>query len=308
VSNRVVRVERARGEAWVLKQALSKLRVPVDWFSPPTRVHREAAALRWLARALPNGAVPRFLFEDPEHHVLAMEAVPAPHENWKDILLAGRLDRAHIERFGWLLGTIHRRGHELSADVASEFGDTSYFASLRLEPYYLFTAEQVPEAAEFLRSLALSVRSNRITFVHGDYSPKNVLVRQDSLVLLDHEVAHFGDAAFDLGFSLTHLLSKAHHVRHLRSEFAESARRYWAAYVGAIRAGEWAHGLEQRAVRHTLGCLLGRVAGRSPLEYLSAEERSRQQRAILALIDRCPSTVNELVHDFTVRISSDADG
>jgi hypothetical protein len=29
--------------------------------------------------------------------------------------------------------------------------------------------------------------------------------------------------------------------------------------------------IEPRAVRHTLGCLLARVAGKSPLEYLTAD-------------------------------------
>ena len=38
VSNRTVLVERANGEAWVIKQALRRLRVPVEWYSPPERI------------------------------------------------------------------------------------------------------------------------------------------------------------------------------------------------------------------------------------------------------------------------------
>jgi hypothetical protein len=69
VSNRVVLVMRGNGEARVLKQALPKLRVVVDWFSGPERVHREAAALRWLTELhLP---VPALRFEDFDHHLLA---------------------------------------------------------------------------------------------------------------------------------------------------------------------------------------------------------------------------------------------
>ena len=41
--------------------------------------------------------------------------------------------------------------------------------------------------------------------------------------LLDHEVAHFGDPAFDLGFSLTHLLSKALHLEAYRPLFLAAA-------------------------------------------------------------------------------------
>lgn len=53
VSNRVVLVERVGGPDWVLKQALPKLRVAVDWFSSPERIGREALGLRWLSRLTP---------------------------------------------------------------------------------------------------------------------------------------------------------------------------------------------------------------------------------------------------------------
>src|SRR5207253_6106542 len=123
-------------------------------------------------------------------------------------------------------------------------------------------AAAVPEAAAFLAPLVDETRARRETLVHGDYSPKNVLVRDDRLVLLDHEVVHFGDPAFDLGFSLAHLLSKAHHLADRRGDFTQAALLYWRAYAGERQ-------LEPRAVRHTLACLLARVAGRSPLEYLN---------------------------------------
>src|SRR5205823_2384351 len=83
VSNKTVLVERPSGEAWVLKQALSKLRVAVDWFSDPARIHREALGLKYLAELAPPGTITPLVFEDAGHHLLAMEAVPQPHENWK---------------------------------------------------------------------------------------------------------------------------------------------------------------------------------------------------------------------------------
>src|SRR5438552_12247711 len=100
VSNRTVLVERSGGDNWVLKQALAKLRVAVDWFSSPERIHREALGLRWLAQLAPPGSVPAPVFEDLREHVLGMEAVPRPHENWKAALLAGRLEKDHVHQFG----------------------------------------------------------------------------------------------------------------------------------------------------------------------------------------------------------------
>ena len=185
VSNRTVWVDRPTGESWVL--------------APP-------------------GTITPLVFEDFTEHIVAMQAVPLPHENWKTMLLAGNLQLAHITQFGELLGTIHRQAWLQRQELQSLFSVRTFFESLRLEPYYAYTAWEVSEASSFLLSLIEETRSNQQTLVHGDYSPKNVLVHQNKLILLDHEVIHWGDPAFDLGFSMTHLFSKAHHLpdeRHL---------------------------------------------------------------------------------------------
>jgi 5-methylthioribose kinase len=299
VSNRTVLVERASGEAWVLKQALEKLRVAVEWFSDPERVHREALGMRWLSQLAPPGSVPEFLFEDHEHHLVAMKAIPQPHGNWKSLLLAGELERDHVEQYARLLAAIHRNGYGRRDQLSAAFEDRSIFESLRVEPYYRYTASQVPAAAEFLYGLVEEMYARRITLVHGDYSPKNVLVTPERLVLVDHEVIHFGDPAVDIGFSLAHLLSKANHLAHRRADFAAAAALYWGTYRGALGELPWAGELERHAVRHTLACLLARVAGRSRLEYLDQSARGRQARAACKILGDPPERVEELVHSFT---------
>ena len=301
VSNKTVWVQRESGEAWVLKQALAKLRVKVDWFSDPARVHREALGMRWLAQLAPPGRITPLVFEDGANHVIAMQAVPQPHENWKTQLLAGDLDLDHITQFGQLLGQIHARSAERRDELMPLFGDRTFFESLRLEPYYAYTATQIPAArgrataAEFITTLLADTRAIQLTLVHGDYSPKNVLVHRGQLVLLDHEVIHFGDPAFDVGFSMTHLLSKAHHLQSHRATFLHAAEHYWHTYSALINPFEWATALEPRAVRHTLACMLARVAGRSPLEYLDADERAQQQQFVLALMADAPTTMPMLL-------------
>jgi hypothetical protein len=301
VSNRTVLVRFSDGRCWVLKQALPKLRVAVDWFSSPERIHREALALQWFGRLAPAGSVPRFEFDDESNHLLGMQAIPFPHQNWKAVLLSGRVNFKHVEQFGRLLGLFHRQASQV-CEVRRAFEDRSFFESLRLEPYYLYSAEQVPEAAEFLHRLVEETRSCRLTLVHGDYSPKNILLWDDKLILLDYEVAHFGEPAFDLGFSLTHFLSKAHHLTAQRALFAEAAILYWQVYRQTLGGLPWARDLEPRAVRHALGCLLARVAGRSPLEYLSDAERARQRQAVLSLLPEPPCRVQDLVYQFLLRL------
>jgi aminoglycoside phosphotransferase (APT) family kinase protein len=303
VSNRTMLVERPSGEAWVLKQALKKLRVAVEWYSSPERIHREALGMRWLARLAP-GVSTRLIFEDHASHILAMEAVPQPHENWKAKLLDGQLDTSHVERFGQILGSIHRAAYEHRNQIAPAFNDRSFFETLRIEPYYVYTWTQLPETARFYESLIAETRARHLTLVHGDYSPKNILVYQGQLVLLDHEVIHFGDPAFDLGFSLAHLLSKAHHIYDRRAAFAGAAALYWLTYCDTLGDIPWKADLESRVVRHALGCMLARVAGRSTLEYLDRAERARQRAVVLDLMRQPPQTVAGLTRTFCKLLDS----
>jgi 5-methylthioribose kinase len=296
VSNRTVWLKRESGEAWVVKQALEKLRVKVDWFSDPSRIHREALGLKWLEKLAPPGTITPLVFEDAQHHLLAMQAVPEPHENWKTMLLAGRVDMKHVDQFAKILGTIQRRASG-TPEVATVFDDRSFFESLRIEPYYAYTASQVPEASDFLADLIDDTRRRRFTLVHGDYSPKNILVRDGKLVLLDHEVIHWGDGAFDVGFALAHLLSKAHYLKSGKS-FAKAAINFFVNYdmFRGVTDGDSEN--ERMVIRHTLGCLLARVAGRSPLEYLDEPKRDRQRQVVTELMKSPPRELWRLVSDF----------
>jgi aminoglycoside phosphotransferase (APT) family kinase protein len=299
VSNRTVLLERTDGESWVLKQALEKLRVRVDWRSDPRRIQREALGMQALAEIAPTGSITPLIFVDRDQNLLAMQAVPRPHENWKSMLMSGRLDLGHVRRFATLLAAIHRKGAEQRDRLAREFDDRSAFESLRLEPYYLYSAQRMPAAASFIDDLLKQTRATRCTLVHGDYSPKNVLVHQDRLVLLDHEVIHFGDGAFDIGFALTHLLSKAHALPAMCERFSNAADQFWQTYRDCIGTEV----PESRACRHTLGCLLARCVGRSPLEYLSPERAARQANVATSLMENPPTTILSLVTAFIERIA-----
>jgi aminoglycoside phosphotransferase (APT) family kinase protein len=301
VSNRTVWVRRASGETWVLKQALEKLRVSTMWYARPERIEREAAGLRALEALTPPGTVPRFVFEDAQSHILAMDAVPEPFENWKDMLMAGRVHLEHARQFGALLATIHRESHRHEATLRTTFADRSFFESLRLEPYYEFAARALPTAAEFLTHLCAETRAIALVLVHGDYSPKNLLRKDGRFVLLDHEVIHWGDPAFDVGFSLAHLLSKAHHLRQHRAAFRAAAEHHWDAYQQQARA-IFDSDFEGRAARHLLACLLARVAGRSTLEYLSATERAAQRDLAVALMQQPTPSLPELIQHFVQEV------
>ena len=301
VSNRAVLIKRHKGDSWVFKQALPKLRVETDWFCPTNRIHQEAQALSWLMKLIPDN-VPALIFEDEKNHILGMTAVPFPHINWKTELLNGNVDLDHIASFAQLLAKIHN-AIIYYPELKSDLQDYSFFESLRLEPYYAFTASQLPESTSYMNELITETKSRKLALVHGDYSPKNVLIHQHQMVILDYEVMHIGDPAFDLGFSLTHFLSKGHFLPSFRTQIFKAALLYWETYQKARSNPIGDVDFERFAVKHTLACMLARVYGRSPLEYLGQSQRDLQKSVILEMLASPPNTIQEMVFRFQKSIN-----
>ena len=298
VSNKAVYVSFGSNRM-VIKQALEKLRTEAEWFSDPERLQIEAEGLMWMGKQLPDGAVPKHIFFDNDRFILGMEGISQPHDNLKELLLNGILDFSLAKKLGHMLGTIHHRGAS-DQEAQQLFEERAYFIDLRIEPYYEHSARELPESGSFFEKLIEDTLKNRITIVHGDFSPKNILVKGDRLILLDFEVTHFGDPAFDVGFLLSHFLSKANYLRNIK--FVDAAREIWNAYRTYFEYG----GLdfEERCIRHTIGCMIARIYGRSPLEYLTQEHRDWQSGSILGLIKKGHQKMSKFLGDYKTALNA----
>lgn len=271
VSSEIYRVEDG-DRVFAVKRALAQLRVAQTWKADVCRNAFEVAYLRWIGRLIP-GAVPEVLEHRPDHGYFTMEWLGAGFENWKGTLLEGRGTVAQAIAVGNLLGRIHRMTWDDDA-IRRQFETTENFHQLRLEPYLLSTAEHYPRWREVFHEEAARIRGNRRCLVHGDYSPKNMLFRGERLVLLDCEVAWFGDPAFDLGFLLNHLVLKSIHFHN--GDFRELAAAAWDAYAAEL-GGESA-GVAIALTRLLPLLMLARVDGKSPLEYLTPDGRDEVRR------------------------------
>ncbi len=292
VSNTVLLVE-AQGKRMVLKQSLGRLRVEEEWLSDRGRIARESAAMRKLARYFPAGSIPEIIFEDPENCIFAMTAAPPPADNWKSLLLAGDIEddaRGRIaRRVGELLATLVSATWR-SAAWEAEFGDQFVFRQLRIDPYYRTTAARHPDLRMHFDRLIQTSSDRRVSLVHGDWSPKNLLISGEQVMAIDFEVVHFGDPAFDSAFLLNHLLLKSLYMPGQRAVFSHMAAEFWTAFTtGLPPATEW---IERATIEH-LGCLLlARVDGKSPAEYLTSEELKEQvRRKARELIRNPPATI-----------------
>ena len=194
---------------------------------------------------------------------------PVRHPLWKAELAAGHASPAFAARMAHALVSIHA-GTANRSDIAARFPTDASFHAIRLEPYLIATGRAHPALAPRLEALAAQTASTRIALVHGDVSPKNILVGPAGPILLDAECAWYGDPAFDLAFCLNHLLLKCLWVPAAREGFLKCFDAFADAYLSGV---EWEvrDELEARAAALLPGLLLARVDGKSPAEYLTGE-------------------------------------
>ena len=253
---------------FVVKQALDQLRVKDEWLADRSRNRTEQDYFAYVAGILP-GVVPQIIYADPDQGWFAMEYLAGEWRNWKTDLLAGQADPAVARRVGDTLGRLHRASWGDPA-ARSRFATLKNFTDLRISPYLLSTAERVPDLRRLLRAEAQRLGATELALVHGDYSPKNLLIAPGRLMILDAEVAWFGDPTFDVAFLLNHFHLKAlyHASRPASDAMLGLAAEAWKAYAAAL--GPRDADLEARSVHLMLCLMLARVHGKSPVEYLTA--------------------------------------
>ena len=265
------------------KRALAKLRVAADWRAP---IERNAYEARWMqvAEAAVPGCTPGLLGQHPQRGVLVMRYLePHDHPLWKQQLREGQVDLNTARAVGGTLARIHAHAAARPA-LAASFATDAIFFDIRLEPYLLATAERHADLAPALRALVARTQANRRSLVHGDVSPKNILVGRNGPVLLDAECAWWGDPAFDLAFCLNHLLLKCLWVPPSRDALLNAFDALAQAYLQGV---DWEPRdvLEARVATLLPGLLLARVDGKSPVEYLVTEaERAPVRRCARALL------------------------
>jgi aminoglycoside phosphotransferase (APT) family kinase protein len=276
VSSLIVLARTTRGPVCV-KRALAKLRVAADWFAPVERNRAEVAWMR-IAESVKPGTVPAILGEDAYAMAFAMEwLAPTAYPMWKEQLRDGVVQSRTALRVGENLAAIHRATAG-DPQIAHEFANDDSFYAIRLEPYLEASARAHPSHAVALRQLIDTTASTKRALIHGDVSPKNILVGPIGPVFLDAECACYGDPAFDLAFCLNHLLLKCVWRPALTAALLASFDALAENYLAGV---DWEPSLdlERRTVQLLPGLMLARVDGKSPVEYLTQpmeRERVRQ--------------------------------
>jgi len=265
----------------VVKAPLATLRTPSLWQADTSRGFAEAEALECYGRLTPS-SVPRVVWRHPQAPLLVIEAAPQTWQEWREQMLhaeigSPELGSARLCAIGRHLGSTLSTWHVRTRDVAAlpevlRSGDR--LRTLRTDPFHRATALEVPMIGSRLTELAIELERAQTCLVHGDFSPKNVLVNPPGahalgVWMLDAEVAHVGDPALDVAYFSAHLACKAV----ARPELAEPLNLARQAFEKAYRA-ESSLVDARRWNDHTGAILAARIRGVSRGSYLSEEAES----------------------------------
>lgn len=276
-----------------VKRALAKLKVAADWRAPIGRNAYEVAWFETAAQFAPN-AVPEIVAHDAEDGLFVMEYLdPTDYRLWKAALLEGEADVGAAESVARISAQIHA-GSAGDLDVARRFDTDETFHAIRLEPYLEATARAHPEYSDRLMALSARTAAIKKTLVHGDVSPKNILLGPQGPVFLDAECAWYGDPAFDAAFCLNHLLLKGAWRPDRAAAYLNCFLAFGHAYLDGA---DWepADALEARVATLLPGLFLARIDGKSPVEYLTQDaQKNKVRRAANRLLQKPVSRLAEI--------------
>lgn len=290
ISNVVFGVKTSQSDL-VLKQALPELIVPTTWRADQRRTLVEGRAIEVLQSLTPEN-VPKLIDVDPEHLVLVLERISRGTHVWKDDLLQTHIYKRVAQNLGRVLGTWHRIT-ALDQLVLDELVEDRLFEQLRITPFYREIARRHPEISDRVAKLISELEFSRLSLVHGDFSPKNILV--DSycdVTVLDYEVAHTGNPVFDVAFLLAHLFCKSRH-------FSASRQRTLLKSVTLTFLSSHEESFSSSADPslgwHVAAIALARVDGVSRVHYLNSEAQDQVCSNCIEFLSRSQSpAINEM--------------
>jgi 5-methylthioribose kinase len=231
------------GRSWVVKQARSTLEAFPEYSAPTQRIEFETRYFREVSHFDNERVCPRIEHFDSDNHVLVLEDLSDCHR-MDDLLGSNRDVSASAARIGRFLGRIHDQTSDV--DLADQFqnrqmqrlhGDHIFWLPYRENDFPLSPA---------IAELAASIRNNaniisiidaayrrylepKGSLIHADVQPTNVLIGESGPKLLDAEIAHVGDPAFDIGVWLAHL-----RLASIAGKSVDDVSSAWNAYTDAF--------------------------------------------------------------------------
>ena len=322
ISNTLVKVMTS-DRNMVVKQSLEYLRVKEEWKADRKRIYTERECISLLEHSLEPGSFPEIIYEDRPNFLFVMSSAPEGSMNWKELLISGDISSVIAEESGKLLRLFHNIDVK-AVGLKEVFNDLDAFIELRIDPYHRTVARLHSDVSNVVEREAERMLETQVSLVHGDYSPKNLLVFKNKPFLIDFEVAHLGNPVFDVAFMVNHIFLKSIYNVPKRQEFFEAIRQFLHGYYfpvaldyrksshdGSLQGEvDWDKGSSDERVQETnlikqIGCLmLARIDGKSPVEYIVRDDTKRLVRRLSKyLLLETHDSISEVINLFDLEIT-----
>lgn len=256
-----------KSQNYCIKRSLKRLRVEEDWEAPIVRNLNEFNYLNSLESIVPQN-IPKPIAYSHEYNMFIMQYFDEKEfKNWKLQLKAGIANYAVVKKLADIVGTIHQFTYKNRHSIMNKFQNEDIFYHTRIKPYFLSLIDKYSNLREYILQSIDLMQKNKHVLVHGDISPKNILVSNKKVILLDAECAWHGDPAFDIAFLLNHMLLKCLFNSNLNKYFLDSYELILNKYIKYV-IWEEIENFTKRLSNIIPILILARIDGRAPVEYI----------------------------------------
>lgn len=293
VSSDVFKVK-TKKKLYCIKRSLPKLRVKKEWLADTKRIKFEYLWLKHCKKIIPNSIPNVYKFSSKNHYLILEYLNENKYKNLKEEFLRKKIDYKIIIKISKDLFKIHK--NSTSKNIKKKFSDNSKnFYDLRLDAYFNEVARVHPKLNVKIKKITNNYKINSSTLIHGDFSPKNMLVYNKTIKYIDAETCNYGDPAFDLVYFANHLLIKSIHIPQKKHHFINSYKIFFDTYLGSLELSK-RNIFFERCVEMIPIMLLARVDGKSPVEYITKENKKNKIRLLaFKLIENSPKSLNALI-------------
>ena len=259
-----------------IKKSKSKLSVKQEWHAPVIRNYYE---YQWYneVNTISKNITPKVIYVNKNPYFFVMEYYDKKdYPLWKNELFNLKLNQNFTKNVALNLAKIHSQTYNKTI-IAKKFDTIKLFEDLRIDPYIRFSALAHDDINSELISIADSLHNSQIALVHGDISPKNILINNSKPIFLDAECAWFGDPVFDISFCLNHIILKSLVLKKIDKELINHFNILANNYLSNV-FWENPRIYEKRIIRVLASLMLARIDGKSPVEYINTDLQKNKVR------------------------------
>ena len=279
--------------SFVLKQGLTKAKIKIPFTLPPERVLMEKKALELIRKRTHSQSIPKIIFFDENKSLLAMEAVAPSFRLLTYELLQGKVNYGLVKNLANFYASLHNATYA-HISLKTEFYSKELFKKSKIGCYHeeLYRSLADKNIQRQIKETITKSYRNEIALIHGDAQPKNILVKGDKFYILDWEVAHYGDPAYDLGCLMAHYLLSGIINFPLRSHYYTAIELFFREYERKCNFKKIFPKVLLNAFQHFAPILFGRVVGTYKILFINKKTRLCTLKIVGRLLRESPLTLS----------------